>query len=129
MEKLIIEPTKYTPQILFDPDAHILEIRGESYPENISGFYEPIFEWLASYFEEERLTNVTVNVEMRYFNSSSSKMFLDFFDMMEEVAAEKDTHITVNWHYDEENEMILEYGEEFKEDLPSLAFNLVKREK
>ncbi len=35
MDNLIIEETKYTPLVRFDSDSHVLEIRGESYPENL----------------------------------------------------------------------------------------------
>lgn len=127
MEKLIVEPTKYTPRILFDPETHILEINGDSYPENISGFYDSVFEWLERYFREIRREPVTINVSMTYFNSSSSKMLLNFFDMLED-AAQNGADITINWYYDEENETILEYGEEFQEDIVSLTFNLKKCE-
>ncbi len=126
MDKLIIEPSKYTPSVVFDPNAHILEIKGESYPENTSKFYEPVLDWLESYIGELGKNDpVTVNFGLIYFNSSSSKVIMDFFDMLEE-AVENGTKVVVNWYYDETNETIQEYGEEFKEDIESLTFNLIE---
>jgi len=125
METLQINATKCTPSVMFNPIDHVLEIKGESYPENTSAFYEPIFEWLDSYLAQSHDNKITVNIEIIYFNSSSSKVLMDFFDILDQ-AADNGKNIEVNWLYDEDNDMSLEYGEEFKEDLETLTFNLVK---
>ena len=127
MENLVIEATKQTPKINFDVDNHILEFQGESYPENMAEFAAPIFSWLEEYLKQLQDQPVTVNIELVYFNSSSSKMLLDFFDKLEEEVAENGKNITVNWIYDADNDSAEEYGEEFQEDLESLTFNLVKK--
>jgi hypothetical protein len=100
-----------------------LEIRGESYPENASKTYAPVFAWLERYLEGLRDEVVQVELEITYFNSSSSKILMNFFDMLED-AAETGKKIVVNWYYDEENETALEYGEEFQEDMELVEFNL-----
>lgn len=126
MEKLIIEPTKSTPLIDFDPVSRVLLLKGESYPEYAAKFYGPVFSWLTAFFEEgcEEQT-VTVNIEITYFNSSSSKALMNIFDILEE-AAEKGNNVVVNWRYDKENEAAEECGEEFMEDLEHVKFNMVK---
>ncbi len=43
MDNLRIEPTKYTPEIIFDAETNLLEIKGETYPENTAEFYAPVF--------------------------------------------------------------------------------------
>jgi hypothetical protein len=63
-------------------------------------------------------------MEIIYFNSSSSKLFFDFFDLLEEASG-NGKEIEVNWLYDGENESAEEAGEDFKEDFESLNFNLV----
>lgn len=126
MENLIISKTETTPEIYFDYSSGMLRLRGESYPENTAAFYAPVFEWLRKFLSTRKDHPVTVNVEIIYFNSSSSKALMNFFDILDEgVAAGK--IIAVNWIYDTENESALEYGEEFKEDLASLEFNLVAK--
>ena len=131
MDKLVIRATRYTPEILLDPKQHLLEIKGESYPENIAEFYTPVFAWIESYFNqaEKRADNqtVTVNLELIYFNSSSSKILLDLFDLFE-AAAGRGLNIVVNWVYEADDEDMLEFGEEFLEDFTSLSFNLVARD-
>lgn len=128
MEILAIEETSSTPSINFNPKTNVLEMKGESYPEDTSSFYHPVFEWLDDYLDEVKDSiEVKVNFELIYFNSSSSKVLMDFFDKLEE-AVEDGKNIKVFWYYEEENEMALEYGEEFEEDLESLPFELVVKE-
>jgi len=126
MEKLVIEATKYTPEIYFDCEKNILEIRGKSYPENTSVFYSPVFKWLETYLGHEKSQDITVNMELIYFNSSSSKILMDFCDILDAAAANGKA-ITVNWIYEEDDEDAFEFGEEFQEDLEFVTFNLVEK--
>ncbi|MCP4702510.1 MAG: DUF1987 domain-containing protein [Gammaproteobacteria bacterium] len=124
MDSWKTEATKYTPEISFDAAAGTLELKGESYPEDVTEFANPLFFWLEKYLEELGNQAFIINIELTYFNSSSSKMLLDLFDSLEEAAG-NGKNITVNWIYDEENDTAEEYGEEFQEDLKKLTFNLV----
>ncbi len=127
MDNLYIGPTKYTPEINFDATKDKLWIKGESYPENITEFYGPVFFWLEKYLAKSPANRITVNIDLVYFNSSSSKILLDFLDMMEE-AAKSGSEIRVNWIYDKEDEDNREFGEEFQEDFEWLNFHLMERE-
>ncbi len=126
MENLKLEATRYTPAISFDCERHVLEINGESYPENIAEFYAPVFSWVEEYLEQLEDQEVMVNMELIYFNSSSSKILLDFFELLED-ASSNGKRITVSWIYEEEDEDTQEFGEEFQEDFESLKFNLVQK--
>jgi hypothetical protein len=125
MENLYIPATKYTPEINLDAEKGIIEIKGKSYPENTFEFYAPVMEWIEEYLECCAKDKITVNMEIIYFNSSSSKLFFDLFDLLDEVKDRYD--ITVNWIYDEENESAEEAGEDFIEDFEGLNINLVKK--
>jgi len=127
MENLHIEPTTSSPAIDFDADSHIHSIIGESYPENTAEFYDSVLTWLEQYLEQIDDEAVTFNLDIPYFNSSSSKVLMDFFDMLDE-AADDGKQLTVNWIYDEEDDSTLETGEEFQEDLESLTFKFVIKE-
>lgn len=125
MENLKIEETKYTPSIDMNKDTGVISIKGKSYPENTFEFYEPVMKWLEDYFNGNACDKTTVNMEIIYFNSSSSKLFFDLFDLLEE---NKDgNEIEVNWIYDEENESAQEAGEDFIEDFEELKINLVEK--
>ncbi len=126
MENLIIAKTTATPEVRFDYASGILELRGESYPENPAAFYAPLFEWLQNFLNNNKEQAITVNLEIIYFNSSSSKALMNFFDQLEE-ASKAGRQIAVNWIYAAGNGCALEYGEEFKEDLNALEFNLIEK--
>jgi len=126
MQNMTIEETKYTPMIILDAQKGLIEMRGKSYPENTFEFYKPVMEWLETYFDGNAQEKTVVNMEIIYFNSSSSKLFFDLFDLLDE-AKEKYT-IEVNWIYDAENESAEEAGEDFIDDFEDLAIKLVVKE-
>ena len=123
MEALVIEQTKSTPAIHFDPENNLLSIKGQSYPENSFKFYEPVFAWLDEYLTSVE-TQVTVRIyfHMPYINTSSSKCLMMLLEKLEN-AHQRGQAVSVRWYYDTENEMALECAEEFKEDL-TLPFQI-----
>ena len=123
MDNLIIEATKYTPGVNFDAGSHLLSIEGKSTPENTFEFFEPITNWLKEYFSQAQTATVEFNVP--YFNSSSSRVMYDIFDILEKAAGGGST-LTVNWKYAAENENGIETGEEFQEDFEDLNISLVE---
>jgi len=127
MDSWIVKATKHTPKVDFDAVTNTLCFMGECYPENVMEFMEPIFSWLEKYLKQLDGQVFTVNMELTYFNSSSSKMLLDLFERLDEDAAGNAVNIIVNWIYDANNDSAEEYGEEFQEDLEALTFNLVPR--
>jgi len=124
MENLIIEDTKYTPKITLETSGTI-SLVGKSYPENTFEFYTPMMDWIKEYFSTSAASLTTVNMEITYFNSSSSKLFFDFFDILEEN--NDDNKIKINWIFDEENESAEEAGEDFIEDFEDLNIELVTK--
>ena len=126
MENLIIEETKYTPAINLDAKEGIFSISGKSYPENTFEFYKPMMDWAEEYFNDKNQDKTVVNIEIIYFNSSSSKLFFDFFDVLDE-SHNNGKDINVNWIYDKDNEAALEAGEDFKEDFEGLSFTLLQK--
>jgi len=123
MENLHIKATKYTPEIDLDTNGTI-SLVGKSYPENTFEFYAPMMEWVKNYFTSGVADITTINIEIIYFNSSSSKLFFDLFDLLED---NEDHKIVINWIYDEDNESALEAGEDFVEDFVKLEINLVEK--
>jgi len=124
MENLKLEATKYTPEINLNINGTI-SLVGKSYPENTFEFYAPVMEWMEKYFETSPVDTTVVNMEIIYFNSSSSKLFFDFFDLLEENVEEN--KIEINWIYDGENESAEEAGEDFIEDFEKLNIKLVTK--
>jgi len=124
MENILLDATKYTPAISLNTNGTI-SLVGKSYPENTFEFYAPMMEWLEKYFDGNAAQKTIINMEIIYFNSSSSKLFFDLFDLLEDNHEENT--IEINWIYDEENESALEAGEDFIEDFETLNINLVAK--
>ncbi|MGZ4038461.1 MAG: DUF1987 domain-containing protein [Bacteroidia bacterium] len=112
MEKYLIEGTPKTPTISFDLASGVLEIKGRSIPENSIEFYKPLVDALDKYAGSAKpATNVIIQLE--YFNTSSSKCILDVFKKLENINKGGST-VTINWHYEEDDEDMLEAGEDYQ---------------
>ena len=124
MNNIDIKQTEFTPSVLFDTNSGVVEIKGNSLPENTFEFYAELMDSLKKYFENPKDATL-IKMEINYFNSSSSKLFFDLFDLLDECKDK--SSISVQWHYDVENESMEEAGEDFKDDFEDLDFQLVKK--
>ena len=114
MEQLTVEATRSSPNVRFDPETGILEIGGESYPENSHEFFSPLIEWIDE-FLRERNTKAVFRVTLTYMNTSSTKYIMDILDRLE-AAHEAGQDAAVEWYCDEENERTSDTVEELRED-------------
>jgi hypothetical protein len=124
MEGLRIEGGKSSPEVDFDPDSGILRIAGESFPENAAKFYAPVMDWVARFLREGATPKATLMLQIVYFNSSTSKVLMNLFQLAEEARA-GGREVSVRWICDAENETAIECGEEFREELRNLPFEIV----
>lgn len=122
MEDLKHEGSAKTPVVEFSSNGELL-LKGRSIPENSIEFYKPLIEWLESYSESPNNTTV-LSVQLEYFNTSSSKCILDVFKKLESVSG---SEITVKWHYEEDDEDMLEAGEDY-EAIIDLPFEMIEVE-
>ena len=125
MEKIFIEPTRVTPLVNFDPDEGLLEIKGRSSPENSILFYQKIIDNLDEYIQSD-LTDFKANFSFEYFNTSSSKCLFDVFKRLSRIE-ESGKGLTINWYYEEDEEDMMEAGEDYA-DLLDLEFNFLEIE-
>ena len=122
MENLVIEATQHTPSVILSADGN-LAFKGKSYSENTFEFYKPILSWIEEYFNADMPSETIVNFELVYFNSSSSKVLFDIFDIFETNINK--TKITINWLYSEEDESSMEDGEDFQDSFEDLNIKLL----
>lgn len=123
MELLEIEGTNITPSIKFDAESGVLDLKGRSIPENSLEFYQPIYNWLDAYVESPQSKTV-VNVHLDYFNTSSSKCILDILKRVDKLD-ENGKDVLVKWYYDENDEDMMESGEDYM-DLLEAPFELIE---
>lgn len=123
MDSISIEGTPKTPTVSLDAGTGIVEIKGRSIPENSIEFYRPIVEWLEEYSKEpQNLT--TVNIQLEYFNTSSSKCILDVFKKLESIKKARN-EVVINWYYEEDDEDMLEAGEDY-ESIIRIPFKMIE---
>jgi hypothetical protein len=123
MEKYSIDKTAKSPAIELDLTSGKLEIKGCSTPENSTEFYRPLMEALEKYSEAPK-TATEVVVYLDYFNTSSSKCLFMVFKKLESI--KKEGHpVTINWHYEEGDEDMLEAGEDYQ-SIIDVPFKMVE---
>jgi len=122
MDNLYIAPTPSTPEVDFQFDKHTLSLRGESYPENAAAFYAGVFGPLKAYLAHLKACSVEVNIALAYFNSSSTKMLFNMIEALND-AVEAGNQVALHWYHEEDDDTILEFGQELNEDFPAIAFS------
>ena len=123
MESISIEGTTKTPTVKLEPQSGTIEIKGRSIPENSIEFYRPIVEWLDEYAKSPQ-KKTTVNIQLEYFNTSSSKCILDTFKKLESIKKARN-EVIINWYYEEDDEDMLEAGEDY-ESIIRVPFKMIE---
>ena len=108
MDRLEFQPTQKTPYVLLDPSGRI-KFKGRSIPEDVSLFYEDILDWVIA-FASSPSPNTTVDIEMEYLNSGTSKYMLRILKKFKEVEKEG-FDVKIRWVYEEGDDDIQERGE------------------
>ena len=108
--KFEIKETKTTPLIIIS-EGKIL-IKGRSIPEDSAGFYNPIIETCEQYVDES-VKSTDIIIQLEYVNSGSKKFLTNILTVFEKsyLAGNK---YQITWNYDEDDEAILELGNDLK---------------
>jgi len=122
MSELNITATERTPEIQLSAANGIFSMKGESFPEDVSAFYGQVIvavDQLASALSKP----LTVDVAMVYINSSSIKAMFRIFEGLEAVRKNGQS-LTITWHYQEDDDIMQELGEDFKDRFPELPIEV-----
>jgi SiaC family regulatory phosphoprotein len=125
MQNFEVPATARTPSVMFDFGQNHLKLIGESYPEDVTEFYNPVFAAIDAYLAGLGKGKCRFDFELIYLNSSSAKAIMMLMDKLEAAAA-NGASVDVFWYYDQEDDTMQELGEEFGEDLTNAAFHLEK---
>lgn len=119
MSELHLSGTPKTPAIDFETDPCNLSISGRSIPEDSIAFYKPLMDWVDSHMMNGN-EPIEVSIRLEYFNTSSSKCLMDLLKRIEAKASDAQ----VSWYYEEEDEDMLEAGEDY-DAIIDLPFRLI----
>ena len=117
------EASSRTPEVELDSEKGIFTLKGESYPEDITGFFGPVRVALNDVLESVD-KDLNVEIKLLYFNSSSARVLMEIMDQMDEKASSGMT-INVNWYCDPDDDITREFAEDISEDLNALNFNII----
>jgi len=120
MEK---EKTTSTPYILIDASKGYMKMSGKSFPEKAGEFYSDVNNWLDEYLKSN-FGNFTFDFAMEYYNSSTLKIIMDMMLQMDEHSI-GENKVIINWISAKDDDIAIESGEDIKEDMDNLEFNLV----
>jgi hypothetical protein len=122
MDNLNIKATKQSPEICLNANDGIIKFVGKSRPEDALIFYNPVIEWVKEYIKNP-LPKTTIIFDLEYFNSSTTKVFKTILEKLQQIALEGKS-LMFEWHYLEEDEDMLEVGEELA-TLYGLSFTFI----
>jgi hypothetical protein len=110
---LLLNKTSKTPLINFDFNENKLTIVGICVPENAKEFFSPLFNALDSF--KKIYTAIYIEIQLDYFNTSSSKELLNFLIEVSRLREHKFKEVKVEWKYLSDDDEMLEAGQIFEE--------------
>jgi uncharacterized protein YkvS len=116
LENLQLDATKSSPLVSFNTSGE-LKIEGKAIPDNAINFFDPLFMWIDKLNSE----NVVFDINLEYMNTSASMQLFGLLRKLEENCSIFD--ITVNWHYEADDEDHYETGLMFEERLNRVKFS------
>lgn len=122
MEDLKIEKGQRTPAVEFSKIGE-LRIEGRSTPENSVEFYEVLINWIKDY-KKTKPTNLNLHVSLEFFNTSSSKLLINIFKLIEKIKNEN-FEPAIFWYYEENDEDMLQAGKDYQ-SIIKIPFHLVE---
>jgi len=115
MQNINIPATSNTPQVIFEEDGHLV-LKGRSIILDVDSFYNPLIEWL----KQLNTAAVLFTLRFDYFNSASSKKIMELLKIID--ANNNIKVFNVFWHFETDDEDILEIGQIFEERLRKARF-------
>lgn len=119
MNTINVKATNSTPEVIFGAD-NTLTIKGRSIPANENKFYNPLIKWA----ESLEISKLTVDINLEYMNSVSSKMLLYLLKKLDANASIE--RLTIRWFFEASDEATYECGKIFKEMLKKAEFRFCR---
>ena len=125
-DKIELERGQDTPGVIFDIAENKFLLTGRSFPADADAFYQKLIKWLDDYKNAGPEKPIVFEVKMEYFNTASAKLLLDTFFKLEDIK-EDGNSVSIKWFFLEEDDDMLEAGEEF-EEIVELDFDFIEYE-
>lgn len=104
--------TPYFPEVNFDVNSGLCELKGESYMEETYKFYLPLINWIKEYTKNAD-NSLEFNIKLVYLNTSSTKCVLDILELLKDFE-DIGGNVKVNWYYDKADPDMIDEVEDFE---------------
>ncbi|MEQ8240211.1 MAG: DUF1987 domain-containing protein [Cyclobacteriaceae bacterium] len=117
-----LKAERTTPQVSIDDQLNEMRFSGRCSPEMVVNFFKPIEEAIDRYFEQGK-DSLTAHFSLEYINTSSTKGLINLMRRMDKIVA-KGKKIEIYWYYEEDDEDMMETGEDFSDLLMNIEIHI-----
>ena len=114
------------PTVVLEAETCTMELIGQCYMEHTDKFFQPIFEWVDEFLQDEHEI-VNLNIKLTYFNTSAVKCIWELLNRLTKYHQRTEQKVTVNWFFDEEDDNMRDIYYDFREEIP-LNFNHIQQD-
>ena len=122
IEKKHFLPIGTTPEVYLDPNG-VIRIKGKANVLATSANYVLINDWLDKYLANPADITV-VDICVEYLNSFCTAKLVDMLKKISGIIL-KDKKLVINWYYEEDDEDMLEAGEDY-ESIIRVPFKMIE---
>lgn len=106
-----------------DNGEGLIRIEGKSILEDSASFYKTLIKWLEEYTGQPH-DETNVELYLEYYNTLSSKYLHTLFTRLERLHESGLSNVSLNWHYENDDEDMKFTGERFQETF-NMPVNLI----
>ena len=124
MDTIVIEKTNNTPSVFIDEDNMLCRIEGSSYPEDAHEIYQHVLDRLEK-VKDKSGAKLVFEFDYDFLNSISHKKVWQILQGLKQFH-KNGNDVQVKWYYEENDEDIMEAGEDLSE-LMNIPFELIEK--
>lgn len=127
--ELYIKSSKCSPEVVFDNNNNILEIKGISVMRDAHKFYDPLVKWLGDNWAKFKNKFILV-LAFNFFNAPSAKMVLEVLKQLTDLkySQKKEKFIIIHWIYSKGDIDLFEAGKIYEDMFPDLFFKFIEED-
>jgi hypothetical protein len=119
-----LKAERTTPQVSIDDELNEMRFSGRCSPEMVVNFFKPIEDAIDRYFEQGK-DSLKAYFSLEYINTSSTKGLINLMRRLDKRVA-KGKNIDIYWYYEEEDEDMMETGEDFSDLLMNIDIQILE---
>lgn len=118
MNIFLLEQTEDAPLVKLDPNRGHMLIKGRSFMEDATVYFNAITNWFRNYMSNPQPLNF-IELELEYVNSASHSMIIKLLEEVNKYYI-MGHQFEIMWHYNPDDESIRDMGLEIEEmfDIP-----------